>query len=149
MVIGAGFILQGIANLLDTPLLYGGLMERLQATGASFEFYQRWVLEPYVELHEEAMVILASVLEILIGLQFMLGGLVSLAAVAGAFLVTNYALATCARSGENFVLYISLAAALLLVGRFGGGLTWGIDSALIRRLPDWVVLFPLRRTIPN
>ena len=149
MVIGGGFIFLGVTSLLDERLLYGGLMERLQEFGNSFGLYRRFVLTPYAEIHEEGFVITLSIIAILVGLLLLLGVFVSWASVLGAGLIANFALATTGGHWGFFALYIGLAFSLLLIGRVGGGLTWGLDSKLIQRLPPMMVLFPLRRTVPD
>ena len=149
MVIGGGFVFLGVRSLLDEQLLYGGLMERLHDFGAPFGFYRRFVLSPYVELNEEGFVFGLSIIAIVVGWLLVIGVFVSLTSILGAGLLANFALATTAGRWGSFALYIGLALSLLLIGRVGGGLTWGLDSKLIQRLPPWMVLFPLRMTEPD
>ena len=149
MVIGGGFVFLGVSSLMDEQLLYGGLMERLQDFGDPFGIYRRFVLTPYAAIHEEGFVITLSIIAIVAGILLLLGVFVSWASILSAGLIANFALATTAGHWGAFALYMGLALSLLLIGRVGGGLTWGLDSVLIQRLPPWMVLFPLRMTEPD
>ncbi len=148
MLIGAGFLWVGLQKFFDVDLLYGGLMRRIEEHGDSFPLYGDFLLR-YVEINQDAYVLALAIGEVLVGTSFLLGMLVSLGAVAGVFLVLNIALATTYGDLPGMTLHLCLAAVLLLLGRGGAGLTWGLDGWLTRYLNDAVVLFPLRRHVPS
>lgn len=148
MLIGAGFLWLGTQKFFDAELLYGGLMRRIEEHGTPFPLYGDFLLR-YVELNQDAFVLALAIGEVLVGLSFLFGLLVSLGAVGGAFLALNIALATTYGNLPGMALHLCLAGVLLLLGRGAAGLTWGLDGWLIRHVNDAVVLFPLRRRAPN
>lgn len=148
ILIGASFLWLGISKLLDPELLYGGLFHELEKHGAAFPFYQRF-LSRYVELHQELFAFAAAGGEVLVGLSFLLGALVSLASVGGAFLMLNFGFAISFGNQPSLLLHVAFALGFLLIGRLGAGLAWGLDGWLAQRIaPAWV-LFPLRRSLPR
>ncbi|MGH9816397.1 MAG: DoxX family membrane protein, partial [Candidatus Acidiferrales bacterium] len=95
ILIGAALIYLGAQKLSDTELLYGGLMHRIYDLGEPFAFYEKFLIR-FVEFRQEKVVYAVAIGEILVGTSFVLGALVSLGALAGTFLVANFALATTA-----------------------------------------------------
>jgi uncharacterized membrane protein YphA (DoxX/SURF4 family) len=148
MLIGAGFLWLGIRKLFDADLLYGGLMRRIEQQGTPFPLYGEFLLR-YVELNQDAFVLAVAISEIAVGASLLLGLLVSLGAVGGAFLALNVALATTYGDMPAMALYLCASAVLLLLGRGAAGLTWGLDGWLTSHINDAVILFPLRRRAPE
>jgi uncharacterized membrane protein YphA (DoxX/SURF4 family) len=146
--IGAGFLWSGASLLRDSALLYGGLLNALEQYGKPFPFYESF-LSRFVELHQEFFAFGVAVGELLIGISFLTGALVSLSALAGAILVLNFAFATSYGDLPRMLLNLASALAFLLFGRLGAGLTWGLDGWLVRHIHEAIVLFPLRRSLPN
>jgi len=148
ILIGILFVGTGIYMLTDQDLLYGGLLHRLTETGGPVRFYRSIVL-PYLERHETQIVYLWAAANISAGLFFVTGTLTSLTSLAAAALVLNCGLASSSGNWPRFLAHVAGALALLLIGRLGAGLAWGVDGLLIRRYQDWLVLFPLRRKAPQ
>jgi uncharacterized membrane protein YphA (DoxX/SURF4 family) len=148
--IGAGclFFFLGAKKLLDPGFLYGGLMHALEAAGHPFPFYETF-LNSGVERHQALFTFGVSIGELLLGISLLLGAYVSLSSVFGAILLVNIALATTYGNWLHFAAHLAGAVALLLLGRIGAGLTWGLDAWLVDRLPPALVLFPLRRSPPR
>ncbi len=149
MLIGAGFITLGVRILRDSTLLYGGLLRTLERFGPPFPFYLDRVIYPYMEFHQEGFAIVAAIGAILVGVQLLAGFLVSLGALGACLLVLNFALATAYGDVAALATYTGLVAALILMGCTGAGLTWGLDAWLAARLNPAIVLFPLRRRLPD
>jgi uncharacterized membrane protein YphA (DoxX/SURF4 family) len=148
ILIGLAFFAAGIWKLQDADLLYGGLLHRLEALGRPFAFYQR-IIARFFEFNQTMVIFAVAVCEILGGLMLLVGFQVSLASLGAAFLLMNYAFATTAGNWLHFSFYLAGALLLLLLGRMGAGLTWGVDGWLIRYWKDWLVLFPLRIRAPR
>jgi len=149
ILIGVLFLAAGIVKLMNPTLLYGGLLLELSEQGQPYYFYDRYFLGRFVELHQEFFAHLVAIGEILVGLGFLTGALVSLAALGGAFLMVNIGLAV--SSGKPLVMAVHVLSALvfLVLGRYGAGLTWGVDGWLARRINEVLVLFPLRFSLPG
>jgi uncharacterized membrane protein YphA (DoxX/SURF4 family) len=145
---GVVFLAAGIWKLRDADLLYGGLLLRLEELGRPFPFYEKFI-HRFFEFNETRLVIVVCVCEILGGTMLVLGAQVSLATLGAAFLLMNYAFATTSGNWLYFSFYAAGALLLLVLGRLGAGLTWGLDGWLIRRWQDWLVLFPLRMAAPR
>ncbi len=148
MLVGGVFAAAGLSKLTDSTLLYGGVMRRLEEAGAAFPFYEGF-LTRRIEPNQELVIFLVAGCEILIGLSFLSGGFVSYGAVAGGVLLVNYALATAYGDMLRLMLLSYGVLALLLLGRGAAGLTWGADKRLVELLPRWLVLFPLRISLPG
>ncbi len=147
ILIGAAFLYLGIGKLNDADFLYGGLMHTLEEYGRPWPFYQE-ILSRYVELHQTYFTFAVSIGAVLLGVSFLLGAFVSLSSFFGAVMVLNFGLATSYGSPERCGLYLAGALVLLLMGRMGAGFTWGLDGWLVGRLPEIVVLLPLRLSVP-
>lgn len=147
ILIGAALIFLGAQKLSDINLLYGGLMHRIYDLGEPFAFYQQFLIR-FVEFRQEKIVYAVAIGEILVGTSFVFGALVSLGALAGAFLLANFALATTAGNLPMLIAHLCAIAVLLMLGRGGAGLTWGLDGWLVQRINEAIVLFPLRRRLP-
>lgn len=148
ILMGAALLFVGIQKLSDPEFLYGGLMHTLEGLGQPWPFYQGF-LTGYVELHQTFFTFAFSCGEILLGVSFLLGAFVSISSVGGAVLVVNIALATAYSAPERLVAHLCGAALLLLMGRMGVGLCWGLDGWLVDRVAPVAVLFPLRLSVPN
>src|SRR3990172_867885 len=123
ILIGVAFLALGILQLKNPTFLYGGLLLELSEHGQPYYFYQRHFLWRFVELHQEFFAHAAAIGEILLGLSFLTGALVSLASLGGAFMMVNYGLATSAGKPLMMALHVVLALVFLTLGRFGAGLT--------------------------
>ena len=148
ILIGICFLWIGVLMLMDQELLYGGMLLRLAETGGPVRFYRAFAL-PYFERYETSLVFMAAAANIGVGLFFVTGTLISLTSLGAAALVLNYALASSSGNWPRFLTHIAVALALLLIGRLGAGLAWGVDGLLIERYKHWLVLFPLRRWAPG
>jgi len=147
ILIGIGFVWLGVSLLLNQNFLYGGLIERLLATGGPVRPYLRFYL--FIERHETAVACLSASASICAGVFFITGTLISLTSLGAAALVMNYALASSSGNWPHFLALLAAALILLLLGRLGAGCTWGVDGWLIKRFKDWMVLFPLRWRAPG
>ena len=147
ILIGVGLVWLGVRLLMDHSFLFGGLLERLMATGGPVRYYFRMYL--LIERHETAFAYLSASASICAGVSFITGTLISLTSLGAAALVMNYALASSSGNWLHFLPLLAVALALLLLGRLGAGCTWGVDGWLIRRVKDWIVLFPLRLKAPQ
>ncbi len=147
ILLGGAFIWLGWQKLNDPELLFGGLMRTLEDYGQPFPFYAK-LMQQFVEPHQEIFIHAVAIGEILLGASLVLGLLVSAATVGGAFLLLNIAFATTWENWPAFVLHLALAALLIALGRAGSGLVLGLDGWLVGKLPDALVLFPLRRRAP-
>ena len=147
MMVGAGFLYFGFTKLLDPDFLFGGLLFRVYEIGAPFPFYARFLVR-FVEFRQEQVAYLVASAEILLGLSFLLGALVSLGAVGGTFLVLNFALATTWGHPWMMTAHLFLIALLLALGRSGAGMAWGLDALLARYIHEPLLFFPLRRAAP-
>jgi len=147
ILVGILFLYAGITKLLDEDLLYGGLLQRLESHGQAYPFYRSLLLR-YVEFRQTRIAFLVAGGETAVGVCLLSGLFTSIASLGGVFLLVNYALATGADSPARLGAHIAGVLLLLAMGRCGAGLHWGLDGVLIRRLQDWVVLFPLRLKAP-
>jgi uncharacterized membrane protein YphA (DoxX/SURF4 family) len=145
---GGFFLLSGGKKLLDPGFLYGGIMHSLDAAGRPFPFYGAFLYGP-VENHQVFFTFAVVIGELLLGGSLLLGAYVSLSTVCGAILVANIALATGYGDWPRLGGHIAAAVLLVLLGRAGAGLTWGLDGWLVDRLHPALVLFPLRRSLPQ
>jgi uncharacterized membrane protein YphA (DoxX/SURF4 family) len=146
ILIGIGLVWLGVRLLMDHSFLYGGLLEHLTASGGPVRRYLRMYL--FVERHETLIAYLSASASICAGVSFITGTLISLTSLGASALVLNYALASSSGNWPRFFTLLAVALALLLLGRLGAGCTWGVDGWLIRRVKDWIVLFPLRLKAP-
>lgn len=142
MLIGAAFVALGAMKLNNPEFLYGGIFRALEEAGKPYAFYQP--LLNRFEFRQELLAHAVSIGEILLGVSYLSGALVSLASCAGAFLMINIALATSAGNIANLVVHLGFAVILLAMGRAGAGLQWGLDGWLAERVHEGLVLFPLR-----
>lgn len=147
ILLGVLFVVKGAMKLGNADFLYGGLMHALEAAGRPFPFYEG-VLTSYVDAHQTLFIYVVVLGQLLLGLSFVTGAFVSLSSAAGAFLLLNIALATSYGAPARLATYLTGAAVLMLMGRLGAGLTWGVDRWLVRRSRSALVLLPLRRTVP-
>lgn len=145
---GLGFLAAGVLKLLDEAFLYGGLLHHLTDIGQPYSFYLP-IVNRFVELNQTLFAFATALGEILVGLSLLLGMFVSVGALGGIFLLLNFALATSSGQPTRLAWHVALALLLLLLGRMGAGLKWGVDAWLVRRLKDWLVLFPLRWKAPQ
>ncbi len=146
ILIGVAFVWLGVSLLLNQRFLFGGLLEHLTATGGPVRYYLRMYL--FIERHETLFAFFSAWASICAGFFFVTGTLMSLTSLGAAALVLNYALASSSGNWTRFLTLLAAAGVLLLLGRLAVGLTWGVDGWLIKRLKDWLVLFPLRRKSP-
>jgi len=149
ILIGLAVLALGISQLMDPALLYGGLLHNLSDHGQPYDFYQRYFLGRFVELHQEFFAHVMAIAEVLVGLSFLAGALVSLASLGGAFLMLNFGLAVSQGRPLVMAVHVLLALVFLALGRYGAGLTWGVDGWLSRRINEVLVLFPLRFSLPG
>ena len=149
ILIGLAFLAAGIVKLMNPAFLYGGLLLELSEHGQPYSFYQRYVVGRYVEFHQEFFAYVAAISEILLGASFVTGALVSLASLGGAILMVNFGMAISAGQPLVMALHVLLALVFLALGRYGAGLTWGVDGWLARRINEVLVLFPLRLSLPG
>jgi thiosulfate dehydrogenase [quinone] large subunit len=147
ILIGAGFLFAGIDKLRDPSFLYGGLLLTLEQYGKPYAFYQTF-LSRYVEFHQEFFAYVAAVAEILLGVSFLAGALVSLAGLCGAVMLLNFGFAISAGAPWQMASHAGMALVLLALARAGAGLRWGVDGWLARYLHPALVLFPFRRSLP-
>ena len=149
MLIGVAFIAAGIWKLLDAGYLYGGLVHRLEDFGEPYPFYRDSILLRFVEPRQELFAYAVPIAEIVVGALFLLGAFVCLAALVGAVLLGNFALAI--GYGSSWIVPAHAAAALLLIvmARATAGCTWGLDALLARRVPAPLLLFPFRWRLPE
>ncbi len=148
ILIGIAFLWNGVSMLMDQDLLYGGLLRHLNSTGGPVRFYRDVVL-PLIERHETSFVFVSAWANIVIGLFFVTGTLVSLTSLTAAFFVVNFGLASSSQNRPRMFLFSLATLLLLMLGRMGAGLVWGVDAWLIRRFQDWLILFPFRRKAPQ
>jgi uncharacterized membrane protein YphA (DoxX/SURF4 family) len=149
ILIGVFFLTLGIIQLMDPAFLYGGLLLRASEYGQPYVFYRRYLLGRYVEPQQEFFAYLVAGGETLLGASFLTGALVSWGALGGAFLVLNFGMAVSAGQPLLMALHLALALVFLALGRFGAGLTWGVDGWLAQRINEVYVLFPLRLSLPK
>lgn len=147
MLIGILFVAKGVLKLVDADYLYGGLMHSIEAAGHSFPFYQE-ILTRFVETHQTLFTYAIPVCQLLVGLSFIGGALVSPAAVLGAVMLVNVAFATAYGSPGRLTMYLGGAVLLIVLGRMGAGLTWGLDRLIVLRYQSPAVLLPLRYSVP-
>jgi hypothetical protein len=148
MLIGVGLLAVGVSLLQDDSFLFGGILHRLDEIGQPLPFFSG-TLARYVEPHMARSAYLVAGGLILTGAAFTLGLLVSWAAVGGAVLAMLFGLATGHGNAALLGAAVGAAAFLLLMGRGGAGLTWGLDGWLVERLHPTLVLFPLRMQPPE
>jgi uncharacterized membrane protein YphA (DoxX/SURF4 family) len=148
ILVGLCFIWIGVSILTDEDLLFGGLLRRLNDTGGPVRVYRSVVL-PFIERHETSLTHAVGIGNIVVGLFYVTGTLISLTSLAAAFLVANYGLASSSTNRPRMAIFALVTLLLLMLGRAAPGLTWGVDGWLIRRFHDWLVLFPLRRKAPQ
>lgn len=149
ILIGITLLAMGIMRLMDPGFLYGGMMLELAEHGQPYAFYQRFVLGRYVMMHQELFAYALAIGEILVGLSFLTGALVSLGALGGAFLALNFGFAVSAGKPLLMAVHVLFALVFLALGRYGAGLTWGVDGWLARRINEVIILFPLRLSLPD
>ena len=149
ILIGIGLLALGIMQLMNPSFLYGGLLLDLSERGRPYGLYQRYVVGRYVELHQEFFAYAVACGEILVGAGFLAGALVSLASLGGAFLLLNFGMAVSAGRPLVMALHVAGALVFLALGRFGAGLTWGVDGWLAQRINAVFILFPLRFSLPK
>ena len=147
VLIGIGALALGVKHLLDPDFLIGGLYYRLAQLGSPYEFYGR--ILGRLEYRQEFLAYVICVSEILFGLSYLTGALVSLASVGAAFLVMNLAMAVSAGSILSLLLYILIAVIFLAMGFVGAGLHLGVDGWLVERIDERFVLLPLRLNLPE
>ncbi|MCL6481018.1 MAG: DoxX family membrane protein [Firmicutes bacterium] len=149
ILLGGWMFYAGLSKLLDPGFLYGGLLHRLSELGRYFEFYNHYVLNRYVSLHEELFAYAVSIGELLVGASLLSGALVSWGVLGGCFLMVNFALATGAGNPVTLLLHGVLIGVFLFLGVAGAGVWWGVDGCLTRHINESVVMFPFRRTLPD
>jgi len=149
IAVGAALIASGLVKLLDPGFLYGGLIHRLREFGEPFPWYSEYVLQRFVQTHLDFFAYAIPIAEIAAGLSFLFGLLVSWSACGAAFLVVNVGLSIGRSEYWILPLHAALALLLLVLGRAGAGLTWGLDGLLIGKMPAALVLFPLRHRLPE
>lgn len=147
ILIGIGFLWLGVSMLLSHEFLFGGLLERLTSTGGPVRYYRQ--ILPYVERYETFLAHFSGIVSIVTGVFYITGTLISLTSFVAFAMVLNLALASSSGNWPRFLTLIAASLALLLIGRMGAGLTWGVDAWLIHRFKDWIVLFPLRLKAPQ
>ena len=149
ILIGAIFIWQGILKLTDPSFLFGGLMLELAEYGAPFHFYQRFFLSRFVEYNQEFFAYAVALGAIAVGLSFLVGAMVSWAALGGALMMLNFGLATSAGKPLLMAAHALVALVFLALGRFGAGATWGMDGWLAKHVREGLIFFPLRFSLPK
>jgi len=149
ILLGITVLALGVIRLTDPGFLYGGLMLELSEHGQPYAFYYRNVLGRYVLMHQELFAYALAIGEILVGLSFLTGALVSLGALGGAFLMLNFGFAVSAGKPALMAMHVFFALVFLALGRYGAGLTWGVDGWLARRINEVIILFPLRLSLPD
>lgn len=147
MLVGGGFLYSGFTKFADPGFLYGGLIHRLGEHGRAFPPYEQFLLR-FVELRQEPFAYAVAAGESLAGISLLLGAWVSIGTLAGAFLVLNFALATTWGELPMMLAHLLLAVLLVLLGRCGAGLTWGLDRVLVELIHERLLLFPWRPQIP-
>ena len=147
ILIGAGFLAMGVGKLANADFLYGGLIHAMEAAGRAFPFYE-YFLARYVVSHQTFFTYAVALGELLLGVSYIAGACVSFSSAAGAFMILNFALATCYESPARLAGHAAVIALLVLMGRLGAGLTWGLDRWMVGRSRSTLVLLPLRRTVP-
>lgn len=148
ILIGIGFLALGINRLMDPAFLYGGLMSELAEHGKPYWFYENYFLDRFVELHQELFAYGAAIAAVLLGISFLSGALVSLGSVGGAAMTLSFGLATSAGGPVRMAVCGAGALVFVLLGRYGAGLTWGVDGWLAEHIHEGIVLFPLRGSLP-
>jgi hypothetical protein len=123
-------------------------MHGLEAAGRPFPFYQE-ILIRFVEPHQLLFTYAIPIGQLALGLTFISGGFVSLASVIGAIMLVNIALATASETPLRLALYLGGAVLMLVLGRMGAGLTWGLDRWVVLRSGSPMVLLPLRYSVPQ
>lgn len=149
MLVGAGMTAAGLSKLLDPAFLYGGMLHQLAEYGSPYPFYRDWVIHRYVEWNQTLFAYAVAIGELLVGLCLLLGLLVSLASLGGIFLMVNFTLAVSAGNPVALALHVAFIGVLVLLGRAGAGLTWGVDGWLVEHVNEAVVLFPFRLSLPE
>jgi len=147
ILVGAAFAALGVMKFLNPEFLYGGVFRALEEAGQPYSFY-RPLLNRFA-FREELLAHMVAAGEVMLGLSYLSGALVSLSSCAGAFLMVNIALATSAGNIGNLALHLGFAVILLGMGRAGAGLQWGVDGWLTERVHEGFILFPLRWRLPN
>jgi len=149
ILMGMVFLVAGISKLVDPGFLYGGLLLELEKYGQPYGFFDRYLISRYVEYHQTLFAYAAAIGEILVGASLLLGALVSLGSLGGVFLVLNFGFAISAGNPGMMALHVAFAVVLLVLGRMGAGLKWGVDDWLTQYLPEAVLLIPLRLSRPS
>jgi uncharacterized membrane protein YphA (DoxX/SURF4 family) len=147
ILLGVVALVLGVKNLLDPEFLYGGAYLHLNEFGQPFPFYRRVLAR--MEYQQTLLAYAISVCEILLGLSYLTGTIVSLASVGAAFLLVNFAVATAAGNILWLLALLALAVVFLAMGYVGAGLHWGVDGWLVERVNEATVLMPLRRRLPR
>jgi uncharacterized membrane protein YphA (DoxX/SURF4 family) len=147
ILIGAGFVALGVTKLASAEFVYGGMLHAMDDAGRAFPFYEHNML-PHVVGHQTFFTYAVALGELSLGLSFVAGAFVSISSTAGAFMLLNYALATCYEAPARLAGHLAGAALLVLMGCLGAGLTWGVDRWLVDQLRSGLVLLPLRRKVP-
>lgn len=148
ILLGVLFMVKGAAKLGNLDFIYGGLMMALEEAGRPFPFYEG-VLVNFVDMHQTFFTYAVVLGQLLLGLSYASGAFVSLSSAVGAFMLLNIALATSYGAPGRMLTYLAGAVALLVMGRMGTGLTWGLDRWMVKRSRSALVLLPLRTKVPG
>lgn len=148
MLLGGGFLFLGVTKLMDVEFLYGGLLHRIRGRGQAFPLYDQFLFR-FVEMQQEQYSYAVAIGESLVGISLLLGIWVSFGTLVGAFLVLNFALATTWDNVPQMLAHLLLVALLVLLGRGGAGLTWGLDRVLINFVNKRAMLFPWNPKVPT
>lgn len=147
ILIGGASLYFGVRNLLDSDFLYGGILFRLDDYGEPYAFYKRLLVR--LEFQQTLLAYSVATCQVLLGLSYMTGALVSLASVGAAFLTLNLAMAVSAGNVVVLVALLFCAAIFLAMGWAGAGLYWGVDGWLVERVNERLILLPLRLRLPD
>lgn len=148
ILIGAGFIAAGLVKLFDPGFVYGGLTHKLGEFGNAYPWYREIILVR-VERNLDLFAYLVPSAEIAAGISFLFGAFVSWSACGAAFLLINIGFAVGGQNDLLLPLHLALGLLLIVLGRAGAGLTWGLDGWLVQRMPPALVMFPLRWRLPD
>lgn len=147
ILVGGAFLYSGLTKFSDPGFLFGGLIHHIRDEGRAFPLYEQFLLR-FVEFRQEQFAYAVAAGETLAGISLLLGAWVSMGTLAGAFLVLNFALATTWDNLPMMLAHLLLAVLLVLLGRCGAGLTWGLDRVLAEFIHERLLLFPWRPQIP-
>lgn len=149
ILVGIALLAAGIVKLMNPAFLFGGLLLELSKYGLPYSFYDRYFLGRYGPYYPELFAYTVAIGEILVGTSFLTGALVSLGALGGAFMMLNFGMAISAGKPLMMAVHVLFALVFLALGRYGAGLTWGVDGWLARRINEVIILFPLRLSLPD